>query len=999
MSELPVLLSDLRLLRQIIESSTVGTVVTDALQDDQPIVFVNPAFERLSGYSAAELLGRNCRLLQGHDHDQAGVGELRQAIGQQQSVTVTLRNYRRDGTLFYNELTLSPVRDPAGTVTHFVGFQNDVTAREEARLHEAQLLLQLTSTLGRMTDGFVSLDRNLNLIYLNAAAASISGKRPEDLTGHDLLTTFPELADTDVFRAITRAAKTGAVQNAVSHMEPYGTIDVTVYPAEDGIAVFTRNVTQQHQLQKELRVSEERFSKVFQASPMPIVITHWSDQRLIDVNEAFLLQVGCQREEIVGRTFRESGIWDDNPDHDRLSSALHEVDSVRSLEVHLRTRSGKALHLVISMVRVELDGGTCVVSLARDVTLERAAQRVLVESEQRYRRIAAQLQRTLDLSLDMITSFDAEGRFVTVSAACQQILGYTPEELLGRPYLDFVHPDDRSMAAREDASITAGTATLAFQNRYLHRSGAVVWIEWVAVVLPGDPVMYCVARDITARRAAEEDQAYLAAIVQASQDAILGVSLDGTIRSWNAGAEQLYGYPMAEAVGQPVTLIVPPERRGEEVEMLRRAGRGESPGPFEAVRVAKDGRQIPVFVTVSPIRDAVGEVIGVSKIAQDITERHMARAEIQRLNEYLQQQLRHVTGLREIDQAIASTQELSVTLGMILDNIAQELGVDAVTLLLLDPYTLNLEYASTRGFTTPLQGSTVRVGTGLAGEVALSRKALSVPDLQTAPISPAWRGVLLREQLMNYYGAPLLAKGKVLGVMEVLHRQPFEPSASWLATFEMLTAQAAIAVDNDRLFTELDRKNLELRLAYDETIEGWARALDLRDKETEGHSRRVTEMTVELCRQLGLSSDQLVDVRRGALLHDIGKMAIPDAILLKPGKLTDEEWVEMKKHPGYAVELLSPIKFLRPVLDIPQYHHEKWDGSGYPFGLRGEAIPLTARAFAAVDVYDALTSDRPYRAAWTRERALAHIQSGSGTHFDPRIVQDFFELLAVESRS
>ena len=178
----------------------------------------------------------------------------------------------------------------------------------------------------------------------------------------------------------------------------------------------------------------------------------------------------------------------------------------------------------------------------------------------------------------------------------------------------------------------------------------------------------------------------------------------------------------------------------------------------------------------------------------------------------------------------------------------------------------------------------------------------------------------------------------------------------------MLAGQAAIAVDNAQLFAELERKNLELRLAYDETIEGWARALDLRDKETEGHSRRVTEMTVALCQQLGASPEQLVHVRRGALLHDIGKMGIRDAVLLKPGKLTDEEWVEMRKHPGYAVDLLSPIEFLRPALDIPQYHHEKWDGSGYPLGLSGEAIPLTARAFAVVDVYDALTSDRPYRA-------------------------------------
>jgi HD-GYP domain-containing protein (c-di-GMP phosphodiesterase class II) len=152
-------------------------------------------------------------------------------------------------------------------------------------------------------------------------------------------------------------------------------------------------------------------------------------------------------------------------------------------------------------------------------------------------------------------------------------------------------------------------------------------------------------------------------------------------------------------------------------------------------------------------------------------------------------------------------------------------------------------------------------------------------------------------------------------------------------------------------------------------------------------------MTVALCQRLGLPPEQLVQVRRGALLHDIGKMGIPDSVLLKPGKLTDEEWVRMKRHPEFALSLLSPIGYLKSTLDIPQYHHEKWDGSGYPLGVKEWAIPMTARAFAVVDVYDALTSDRPYRSAWTREKALEHIHDSAGTHFDPVVVQEFIQML------
>ena len=372
---------------------------------------------------------------------------------------------------------------------------------------------------------------------------------------------------------------------------------------------------------------------------------------------------------MIGRTALDLDFWVDPLELEDVRRTLQEQGKVLNREVQFRLKSGAVADTVVSVVPVTIGGEACLSTLIRDITSEKQAQRVLAESEERYRQIATQLQRTLDLSLDLINSIDAEGRFVTMSAACQQILGYTPEELIGRTYLDFVHPEDRAITVQEDEHITAGQATTSFQNRYLHKDGSVVWLEWAAVRLPGDPLMYCVARDITQRRAAEEDQAFLAAIVQASHDAILGVTLDGTIRSWNAGAEELYGYTAAEAIGQPMTLIVPPEFHAEEAEMLRRAGQGERIEPFESVRIAKDGRRIPVFVTVSPILDAAGRVIGVSKIAQDITARQAAEQEIQELNKDLVRQLRHVTGLREIDQAIASSQELVVTLGLILDNI------------------------------------------------------------------------------------------------------------------------------------------------------------------------------------------------------------------------------------------------------------------------------------------------------------------------------------------
>lgn len=191
----------------------------------------------------------------------------------------------------------------------------------------------------------------------------------------------------------------------------------------------------------------------------------------------------------------------------------------------------------------------------------------------------------------------------------------------------------------------------------------------------------------------------------------------------------------------------------------------------------------------------------------------------------------------------------------------------------------------------------------------------------------------------------------------------------------------------------IEDAHLQLLSAYDATIEGWSRAMDLRDKETEGHTQRVTTLTEKLAVLAGISNEDLINMRRGSLLHDIGKMGVPDSILHKPDKLTDEEWSIMRQHPQYAYDMIQPIEYLRPALEIPYCHHEKWDGSGYPRGLKGEEIPLSARIFAIIDVWDAVTSDRPYRLAWDKQKALEHIHEQNGKHFDPHVVELFQKMM------
>jgi len=248
-------------------------------------------------------------------------------------------------------------------------------------------------------------------------------------------------------------------------------------------------------------------------------------------------------------------------------------------------------------------------------------------------------------------------------------------------------------------------------------------------------------------------------------------------------------------------------------------------------------------------------------------------------------------------------------------------------------------------------------------------------------------------QLRSILCVPLKLKDDLIGVLYVdnrAHAGIFKEND--LELISGFADQAAVAIDSARLFEDLQESHRELEKAYQATLEGWVRALDLRDKETEGHTQRVTILTERLARSMGVEGDALINIRRGALLHDIGKMAIPDGILLKPSQLTDDERILIQKHPVYAYEMLSPIAFLVPAIDIPYCHHEKWDGSGYPRGLRGKDIPFAARIFPVVDVWDALTSNRPYRRALPQYEVRQRIKNDSGKHFDPVVVDAFMEM-------
>ncbi|MDK2981111.1 MAG: hypothetical protein PWQ55_1458 [Chloroflexota bacterium] len=382
------------------------------------------------------------------------------------------------------------------------------------------------------------------------------------------------------------------------------------------------------------------------------------------------------------------------------------------------------------------------------------------------------------------------------------------------------------------------------------------------------------------------------------------------------------------------------------------------------------------------------------KAVADIAANAIYRAS---LHEKTYEKVNQLDSLRVIDQAINTSMDLKVTLKVILKQSLDLLKCDAMVILLSKPQTMLLEPVSSIGFQTKdIDRLRLHISEGLPGQSILDHHIVSSDSLKLSKSRLFEKSVFDYEKFQTYHSAPLFVKGDLKGVMLIFNRKPFTPMPEWLDVVNTLATQAAIAINNNELFDSLQRSTLNLTVAYNETIEGWAKALELRDQETEGHSKRVTELTIKFAYEMGFSDEAIGNIMRGSLLHDIGKMGIPDAILNKPGKLTEEEWALVREHPQDAYIMLSKIEYLKSALDIPYCHHERWDGTGYPRGLKGVEIPLAARIFAVVDVWDALTSNRPYRKAWSRSKAKEYMRSQAGKHFDPSLVEIFFQRVLNE---
>jgi PAS domain S-box-containing protein/putative nucleotidyltransferase with HDIG domain len=792
---------------------------------------------------------------------------------------------------------------------------------------------------------------------------------------------------------------------------------------------IARDVTRRKQAQRDLEKSEERYHSLFENVPIGLYRST-PEGKWTDVNWPLVKILGYPSKSAL-LDVNVSNLYVNPEDEVRWRERIDSQQVVTNFETQLYRYDGSKIWVLDNTRAVHdqqgrleaFEGGL------KDITKRKRAEHDLQRSEEKYRRF-------FETSHACVFISSCDGAWLEMNQAAADMFGYrSKEELSQVPIRElYAHPEERDLFVSE---IESKGETRDFLVKLRRKSGELIdgLISAKIYQQDGQIIGYQgTIRNITDQVAYAAELKQRTLQLEALQE--IGLNLSSEL-NLDELLENIVHHAVKLVNGEGGSFYLPDECQ-RVLKAAVRIGYQDLPqdvhlkqGEGLIGRVWEKGETIlvedyahweycvPVLAKAFGRRSLIGvpviwggEFRGVLEILhppehpfsdedRQLLEMLATQAAVALHNARLfgnaQLRLHRLRSLREIDRSISSSLDLKTTLTVIIKRLVSSLKVDAGSILLLNPDTLRLEYVTGTGFQSETIAATqIRMGEGCAGRAAQERKTIFVEDLSRENNHFEFNRLIREEEFFSYFGVPLLAKGKLLGVLEVFHRSRLNPGEEWREFFETLANQAALAIDHLQMFQDLERTNLELNKAYHEVIEGWARALEMRDDDTEGHSRRVEELTLALAREMGVEPQKMASIRKGALLHDIGKMGIPDSILHKPSQLTEKEWELMKEHPRHAYHLLSPIEHLRPALDIPYCHHENWDGSGYPRGLSGEEIPLAARIFSIVDVWDALRSDRPYRNAWSDEEALSYIKEQTGKKFDPQVVKAFLSVISSQ---
>ena len=784
-------------------------------------------------------------------------------------------------------------------------------------------------------------------------------------------------------------------------------------------------VTQQ--LTLEAKTQEDKFYKIFRLSPYAVTITRLLDGLILDVNRGFEETTGYPSSEVIGRTTFDLGIWANEADRQQIAAELAATGEVRGKEFQFKGKSGREVTGLFYAEVLEIENEKIILGSTIDISEHKKIEDLLRQSEERYKLIFESAPLAINITHEAVITY--------ANPSYLKLFGYASlDELKSLAPVELFAPEYRPKILENIQRRAQGLPVPdSYEVECFRKDGTRVPILMflTRTIFADGPATVGFVLDITERKRAEaslaRQTAELERLYRASESLLFSstYNLESLAKTIVEVVLRVFGQDNCSVflVSKDSNRINRVAVAGPYADQVKKAAL-ISDGPGQVPQAIRSGQVInTVDVQASSVyvpswEDARAEltiplkvgdqVIGALDVqsaelgaftAEDerlmlvFAERAALALERGQLNEELEHQVQQLTSLRTIDMAISSSVDIKLILGILLDQLIKQLGVDAADALLFDPHLQMFNITAAQGFHNLRDLNThLRLDDGGASRALRERRIVFIRDLHDAPSEAGRQAAFSREGFVSFVGVPLIAKGQVKGVLEVFQRSPFDLNPQQRAFLEILAGQAAIAIDNTQLFENLQGSNEELMMAYDETIEGWSRAMDLRDKETEGHTRRVTEMTQQLAGSMGFGPEELVHIRRGALLHDIGKIGVPDEILRKPGSLTDEEWLIMRRHPQLAYDMLSPIIYLQPAMNIPYCHHERWDGEGYPRRLKGDQIPLVARIFAVIDVWDALTSPRPYREALSETQARQYIEEQSGQHFDPVVVKNFLAM-------